>query len=304
MRIVIALGGNALLSPSGRQSLSTASRNMDRVSESIARLCKRDYQIVITHGNGSEVGDELIRSERARRYVPEYPLHILNAETQASIGTIIVTSLMNRLNAFGIRKDVCMVLAHTLVDRNDEAFKNPKKPIGPFYTKAELRSELRVSRFDYIKHGSKYRRVVASPKPLEILELNGIREAMRTGIVVTAGGGGIPVMRQGKGFKEIDAVIDKDLTSQLLANSIGADRLVVLTDVDYIYSGRRMSDPLKEVRAGQLKKILNRLEEGTIRPKAEACANFIKNGGKEAYVGNVFRLESILAGNSGTRVID
>ncbi len=302
--IVIALGGNALLSPSGKQSLSRENKNIDRVSRSIAEFYKNTRSnIVITHGNGSQVGDELMRNEHAKKYIPKMPLYLLNAETQALIGTVIETSLRNSLNSLKISKEVCVILAHALIDENDPAFKKPSKQIGPFYTEKELYDELKLSKFSYIKSSQGYRMVVASPRPKEVLEVEAIIAEVNKNIVITCGGGGIPTIKRHGALSCIDAVIDKDLTTQLLATSIGADTMIILTNVDYIYENyEKQTGKLKEIRASELKKRLRKFEEGTIRPKIEACIRFIESGGKQAFVGDVFKLDLILKGKSGTKI--
>ena len=302
--VVIALGGNALLDPSGRQSFAKENKNINIVMKSIALLCKnKAINLAITHGNGSQVGDELMRNEHAKKYVPRLPLYVLNAETQASIGTLLENSLRNNLSKTGVKKDVCVILAHALVDDKDHAFRNPSKPIGPLYTAEELDSELKLERFNYINVGSNYRRVVASPKPKSILEIEPIRSELKDNIVITCGGGGIPSIRRGSSFAGVNAVIDKDSTSQLLANLIGADTLIILTNADYVYKDyKNREGRLEDIPASKLRKYLYLFEEGTIRPKIEACINFVDNGGKEAYIGNVFSIVSILKRTSGTRI--
>lgn len=302
--VVIALGGNALLSPSGKQSFSKENQNIDRVTKSIAMLCKKeDYRILITHGNGSQVGDELMRNEHAKNNVPKMPLYILNAETQASIGSVIETSLRNNFRKIGVRKSICVILAHVLVDEKDPAFKSPSKPIGPFYSKAELKYELGLEKFDYITSGSKYRRIVASPKPKEILELDSIKSEISGHVIVTCGGGGIPMVKRSSGLAGIDSVIDKDLTTQLLASSVKAEKMVILTNTDYVYGNfNPKTNKIKKVKSSVIKKNLKKFERGTIRPKLDACVKFIESGGKEAYIGDVFSLEQILEGRSGTMI--
>jgi carbamate kinase len=299
--IVIALGGNALLNPSGKQSFSTESNNMDRIAKDIALLSKK-YNIVITHGNGSQVGDELMRNEHAKKFVPQLPLYLLNAETQAQIGSVIETSLRNSLAKLKIKKDVCVVLSHVVVESNDAAFKSPTKQVGPFYTKSELQAELKLDKFDYIKVGNSYRRVVASPKPKGIVELNSIKLLCKTGIVVTCGGGGIPTVK-GKGLRKLNAVIDKDLTTQLLANLLGVDVMLILTNADYVYSDyKSKKNPIKSTSAKLLKTRIGSFEQGTMKPKIEACINFVENGGKAAYIGNIFKIHDILNESTGTKI--
>jgi carbamate kinase len=302
--LVIALGGNALMSPFGGQSFSNENENIEKVSREIAKICKcRDYNIVITYGNGSQVGAELMRNEHSKKYVPKLPLYILNAETQGLIGTVIETSMRNSLNKLKVNRRVCVVLAHVLVDKNDPSFKRPSKPIGTFYTENELHAELNLDKFSYIKTSAGYRMVVASPMPKSILEIDTIMAETDKCVLITCGGGGIPIVKDGLSISGVDAVIDKDLTSQLLANSLGAEKLIILTDADYIYDDyAKRKGHIKEIRAKELKKMLKKFEEGSIRPKVEACIRFIENGGKDAYIGNVFKLNLILKGKSGTRV--
>jgi len=297
--IVIAIGGNALLNPSGKQYISKENRNIDKVASSIARICKTS-RVIITHGNGSQIGDELMRNEHAKKFIPKHPLYILNAETQAQIGSILETSLRNK----GIKQDISVILSHVLVEKNDKAFKTPTKQIGPFYTKEELGKELKLDRFDYKKIGNKYRMVVASPKPKEILEIYSIKEAGKRGIVIACGGGGIPTIKENGQYKNVNAVIDKDLTSQLLANSVKADKLVILTNADYVYSDyKNKKGKIKKISAKILKRNLDKFEDGTMKPKIEACVNFIENGGKSAYIGNIHQLEKILTEASGTKIM-
>ncbi|MGI0100723.1 MAG: carbamate kinase [Candidatus Micrarchaeaceae archaeon] len=301
--IVIALGGNALLSPSSKQSFTKENSNIEKVSRAIASLSKRDFNMIITHGNGTQIGDEVMRNEHSKEFIPKLPFFVLNAATQAILGTVVETSLRNNLKRVGSKRGVCTVLSHVIVDSNDRAFKNPSKQIGPFYSKAELDKELRLERFDYIKYGNKYRRVVASPMPVSILETDVIKSEMNRNIVVACGGGGVPIVSKRGMISGVEAVIDKDLTSRLLANSIGADTLIILTNADYVYSNYQQKGiKIKSVKASVIKRHIGMFEMGTIRPKIEACVGFIESGGKEAYIGNVFELRSILEGKSGTRI--
>jgi carbamate kinase len=303
--IVIAIGGNALLDPSGRQSLFRENRNIDAVSKQIALLCKNtNRKIIITHGNGSQIGDSVMRNEHSKKYVPKLPLYALSAETQALIGSNIETSLRNNLNELGIKRDACVIFSHVIVGENDPAFKKPSKQIGPFYSKRKLEEELALDKFSYIKSGSKYRRVVASPKPKKILEIDTIAQEAKKSIVITCGGGGVPMVKKRNSLSPVNAVIDKDLTTQLLANSLGAKTLVILTNAQYVYADyKKMSGPIKQIEAKELKKHIDKFQEGTILPKIEACIKFIENGGKEAYIGNIFKLDLILKGKSGTKVV-
>ena len=302
--VVIGLGGNALLSPYGKQSFSKENRNIDRISKDVLKLCKKNYKIVITHGNGSQVGDEFARNEHSKKFMPKLPLYVINAETQAQIGTVIETALRNNLNDLNVKTGVVVILSHVLVDGKDKAFKRATKPIGPIYTKKELQNELKIDKFEYIKVGSGYRQVIASPRPRQILEEQSIKDQLEHNIVIACGGGGIPVVSDKGRLYGADAVIDKDLTTQLLANSIKADKMVLLTNARCLYKnyGATKPQPIKSTSAAELRATLDDFEEGTIRPKLEACIKFIENGGNEAYIGNIFELDHILAGKSGTRI--
>lgn len=303
--LVLAIGGNALLDFGEKPTFDVQYRNAMRLARGLGPLLKRkELRIVITHGNGPQVGDELIRNKFAERKIPSLPLHVLAAETQALIGTILEAAIRQELSRIGATKEVAVVLTHVCVKRSDKAFKNPTKPVGPFYTKEQLDEALRSGRFDFARERGHYRRVVASPEPLKILELDAIKELMKKEIVVAAGGGGIPVIEDGGAFRGVDAVIDKDATSQLLANELKADTLAILTNVDCVYfdfDGRKR--PIRRIRAWKLKGSLDEFEEGTIRPKLSACIKFVESGGKAAYIGDLFKLKEMLAGKSGTKVV-
>ncbi len=301
-RIVVALGGNALMNPFGNQDVSNERLNMDRISLDLIKLSK-SCEMVITHGNGTQVGDEINRNEHAKLEVPKLPLYLLNAETQASIGSIIELSLKNTANKLKIKSTISVILAHVYVDKNDSAFKNPLKQVGPFYTKKELNNELKMTKFNYIKVNNKYRMVVPSPKPKGILEIDAINSLIKKNIIITCGGGGIPIVPKNKSFIGMSAVIDKDRTSQLLANSIGANKLIILTNAEFVYSDYiDKKSAIKSIKASDLAKNLDNFENGTIKPKIESCINFIKNGGSKAYIGNIFKLNEILNGKSGTMI--
>ncbi len=301
-RIVVALGGNALMNPFGNQDVSKEKLNMDRIALDLIRL-SRSYEMAITHGNGTQVGDEINRNEHSKSEVPKLPLYLLNAETQASIGSIIELSLKNAANKLRIKSNISVILAHVYVNKNDDAFKNPLKQVGPFYTKKELYNELKTAKFDYIKLNGKYRMVVPSPKPNGILEINAINSLIGKNIIITCGGGGIPIVSKNKSFNGISAVIDKDRTSQLLANSIGANKLIILTNAEFVYSNYKdKKSAIKSIKASDIAKNLDNFENGTIKPKIESCINFIANGGSAAYIGNIFKLNEILKGKSGTMI--
>jgi carbamate kinase len=275
------------------------SASIRRVAREIAGLYLAHHRIVVTHGNGPQVGRELERNELAARALPVLPLYYLTAETESVIGSAIVMALSEELLLLRRKPEVCTVISHVIVEQKGHA---PRKPVGPFLSASELKAELRRGRFEYIKKGIRYRRVVPSPKPLRLLESDMIRFLCAKGIVVAGGGGGVPMASKGGRYRGVDAVIDKDLTSAILANDIGADRLVILTDTDYLYTSMEGGRPIKQISARALSGMLGSLEEGTMRPKVQACIDFIKGGGRAAYIGNLYKLKEILAERSGTKI--
>jgi carbamate kinase len=303
--MVIGLGGNALLSPGKSQNVHSEYMNAAKAMHGIAGVIKTSgYNVVITHGNGPQVGDELVRNNHAKGVVPQLPLHILTAETEASIGSVLETVLRNELEQLHVAKDVAVILTHTIVERRDRAFARPTKPIGPIYSRAELEAELKLGKFDYVRNDSGYRKVVPSPNPVGIVEAKTIKSLISSTVVIAAGGGGIPVFADKDGYAGAKAVIDKDLATQVLANSVGADEMVILTDIDSVYRDfESRKNPIKRIKAEALKKQLKGFEEGTMRPKLEACIRFIENGGRVAYVGGLYRLKDVLEGRSGTAIV-
>lgn len=295
---VVAIGGNAISNPASLGDPRSQEANIRRVAREIAKLYLKGEQVVVTHGNGPQVGRELQRNEIAAKSVPELPLYYLTAETESVIGSMISTALSEEFLSMGERPEICTVISHVIVENTKHP---PMKPIGPLLGRSELKAELARGRFKYITKGSRYRRIVPSPKPLRILESDMIKALLGRGIVIAGGGGGVPMLMKGRNYRGVDAVVDKDLTSSILARDIKADRLVILTDTDYLYSvnGHRA---IKSIHAASLKAMVGSLEEGTIRPKVQACIDFVKGGGREAFIGSLYKLSDILAGKSGTRI--
>ncbi|MEM0149327.1 MAG: hypothetical protein QXW10_00310 [Candidatus Micrarchaeaceae archaeon] len=293
--IVIGLGGNALLNPKGKQSLSSEVIGAKNIAKSIALLSKR-FKIILTHGNGSQVGDELLKNVGS---IEPLPLYLLNAETQASMGSVLETALNGEKPSRGF----CTVVTHTLVSKNDPAFKRPTKPIGPFYTRAQLGKALRHGRFNYIEEHGMFRRVMPSPRPAGILEAAQIKYLLGRFNVICGGGGGIPIYKEKGIFKGANAVIDKDYTTQLIANMVGARRMVILTNVEYVYKDfEDKGSYIKVAKKEELKDTIGSLEEGTIRPKVDACIRFLEGGGKIAQIGSIGRLKEVIMEKSGTTI--
>jgi carbamate kinase len=293
---VVALGGNALMRPGERGTAAEQLANLRRAVGALRPLLDEDG-LVITHGNGPQVGNELIRQERAAEEVPALPLWLAVAQTQAEIGALIAAELRP-----AVERPVACVLTHVRVAPDDPAFDRPTKPIGPFYAPAQaeqLRSERGWTMTEDANRG--HRRVVASPDPLEVVELESIRELVLGGaITIACGGGGIPVVRRGGRLGGVDAVIDKDRASALLARELGAARLLILTEVPAVYENFGQPDQreLLELTRDDAERLLPTLAEGSMRPKVESALAF----GGETLITNFESLDAALGGNAGTRM--
>jgi carbamate kinase len=296
---VVALGGNALMRPGER---GTAAEQRASLREACAALRPLlDGELVVTHGNGPQVGNELLRQERAAEEAPPLPLYLAVAQTQAEIGAL----LESELEPVAGRPVVCL-LTHVLVAEDDPAFAEPTKPVGPFYDEEQARALERDRGWQVVHDsGRGWRRVVPSPTPLEVVELGAIRSLLASGsIVVACGGGGIPATRRGEHLAGIDAVIDKDRASSLLARELGADRLVILTEVPAVYSGFGTDgqQELRELTAGDAAALAPELAAGSMRPKLEASVEFVRATGHEALITSPAALGDALAGRTGTRI--
>jgi carbamate kinase len=297
--LVIALGGNALIRAGQR---GTAAEQLAALRETCAAISPLvvEGEVVLTHGNGPQVGNELLRQERAADEVPPLPLYLAVAQTQAEIGALIETEL-----APVARRPVACLLTHVRVDADDPAFGEPTKPIGPFYGEEEAQTLARERGWQLVEDaGRGYRRVVPSPMPIEIVEIDSLRALLGSGAVVVAcGGGGIPVVFRNGKLKGVDAVIDKDRASALLARQLGAGRLVILTEVPAVYRdfGKPHQEELRRLSVAEAEELLPALAAGSMRPKVEAAIDLAVAGG-EALITSPEALESALAGDSGTRV--
>jgi carbamate kinase len=306
--LVIALGGNALLRSGQSGSFEEQDANFQPAARKIADLVQ-DYKVVVTHGNGPQIGYILLKNEIAKKYAPPFPIDACGAQTQGWIGYMIQQSLKNIMMARGVEKEVITLITRVKVDKNDPAFQNPTKPIGPFFNKEQVASITRERPDWTIKEyvGRGYRRVVASPKPLHIVESHAIRTMVDAGfLVIACGGGGIPVIEENGTLTGEDAVIDKDLASERLATLIGATKLILLTDVDGLYEnyGKSNQQLVSKIRLNEINKLkIADLEEGDMGPKVHASIAFIRNGGKEAVIGNLKRLSESLDGNAGTHIV-
>jgi carbamate kinase len=297
---VVALGGNALMRPGERGTAAEQRANLREACTALRPLLD-ECELVVTHGNGPQVGNELLRHERAADEAPPLPLYLAVAQTQAEIGALIESEL----EPVAARPVACL-LTHVLVAEDDPAFGEPTKPVGPFYSE-ERACELERDRGWQVVHdaGRGWRRVVPSPRPLEVVELEAIRALLRSGaIVVACGGGGIPAARRGAHLAGLDAVIDKDRASALLARELEADRFVILTEVPAVYRGfgTDAQEELRTLSVAEAEALVPELAAGSMRPKVEACVDFALTTGKEALITSAADLAGALAGNAGTRI--
>jgi len=307
--IVIALGGNALLQRGQKGSFDDQNQNVKGTVAKIADLIERGHKIVLTHGNGPQVGATLLRHEAAKNIVPPFPLDACGAETQGFIGYMIQQALRNELKSRGIDKFVVTMITRVIVDKHDSAFQNPTKPIGPFYTKEEA-DKVREQKPELVikeDAGRGYRRVVPSPDPKIIAERLAIRALVDAGFVVVAcGGGGIPIIEENGNAVGVEAVIDKDLAGQRLATLIGANIFVVLTDVNgaYVNYGKPNQEIIKEITTGKLRSYSKegQFKEGSMAPKIEAAIRFVESGGERAVIAALGELIEALDGKAGTQI--
>jgi carbamate kinase len=297
-KLVVALGGNALLR---RGETPTAETQRARAREAMVAVAElaREHDIVLTHGNGPQVGLLALQAQ-AYAGVPPYPLDVLGAETEGMIGYVLEQELENLLPG----KSVVTVLTQVVVDPADPAFAHPTKPIGPVYTEEQARRLERERGWSVARDNEHFRRVVASPEPLRIVELPAIRLLVEAGaLVVCTGGGGIPVSADAHGrLHGVEAVIDKDLAAELLARSLGADYLLMLTDVDAVMAGWGTPDarPIRHATTAELRRL--EFASGSMGPKVEAACRFVEATGGTAAIGAQEDAARILAGSTGTTV--
>jgi len=308
-KIVVALGGN-VLSTRGESSIDRQDVIARAAVKHVVKLLEDGNRLVVTHGNGPQVGDILLRNEIAKHTLPPMPLDVCGAESQGMIGYILQQSFHNELKKMGINIPVATILTQSIVDREDPAFKNPTKPIGPFYTKIRSLKLSREKGWKMISDsGRGYRRVVPSPRPIAIPEFPIIKELFdRNFIVIQSGGGGIPVVSQKNGeLTGVEAVIDKDLCASLIASLLKTDVLLILTDVDKVSLdyGTSKQRSLDKMTPDECKKYLaeGQFPAGSMGPKIEAAMNFV-NSGKErtSIITSLELAESALAGENGTKI--
>jgi carbamate kinase len=308
MRVLLALGGNAMTGADGRARVEDQQAAAVVAMRAVADLIEAGSDVVVTHGNGPQVGNLLVKNELAAAVVPPVPLDWCGAQTQATLGFTLMNALDNELAARGLRRPSATVVTRTLVAADDPGLTRPTKPIGRFLPEAEARR--------LIEHGERWeacgekgwRRMVGSPEPLEVLDGPAVRALVDAGYVVVAnGGGGIPTVSEGGVLRGVEAVIDKDLGAALLARTVAADVLVVATDVPnaVLRYGTPEAEPLGEVAVSRMRQHLaeGHFASGSMGPKVEAACRFVDQGGRLATITELSRIRDAVAGEAGTVVV-
>jgi carbamate kinase len=305
-RIVVALGGNAIVSgddtgPGAQQAA------VEGAMEQVAALVAAGHEVVLTHGNGPQVGNLLVKNAVARHLVPPVPLHWCVAQTQATIGYLMANALERSLRALGCPRPVSVIVTRVAVGVADPAWSSPTKPIGRFLPESEACERIAEGEV-WRNFGDRgWRRVVASPEPLEILERQTVLALIEAGtVVVAAGGGGIPIVREGEDLRGVEAVVDKDLSGALLAGLVGADLFVIATDVRgaALRFGAADQEWLGRVSAAELRSLANEgfFADGSMGPKVEAALRFVEGGGSRSAITSLHELTAAVEGRAGTIV--
>ena len=307
---ILAIGGNSLIKDKDHIAMSWQYEAVKETARYMADLIAEGLGIVITHGNGPQVGFIYRRGELGRHELPLIPLDICGADTQGAIGYMIQKALLNEFRKRDIAKKVTTVVTQTVVDRNDPSFEHPSKPIGSFMSEEEALTSKEEFGWEVKEDaGRGFRRVVPSPLPIEIIELDVIRLLVERGyVVVCTGGGGVPVIRNEKGDIEgVEAVIDKDLGSSLLARNIGADTFIISTAIDAVYLNFGMADrkPIQRATLPEMKRYLaeGHFKPGSMKPKIEAVIEFLEGGGEKAVITTPENLLRSVKGESGTTIV-
>jgi carbamate kinase len=308
-RVVVALGGNALLRRGDQDSAEVMRKNARMAAERVAEVASRGWEIVVTHGNGPQVGRILLQNEAARDWVHPMPLDVCGAESQGQIGYLLQVTIGDVFFERGMERPVATVLTFTRVPPDDPAFQNPTKPIGPHYEEAEAK-RLAAERGWQMAPGpeGQWRRVVPSPRPYSIVEAPVIRRLAESGVIVIGGGGGgVPVIEEGPRLIGVEAVVDKDLCAAILAREVDAQVLLICTDVEGVYAGygtpdQRIIDRLGADEAGRMVED-GTLPAGSMGPKVQAAVEFVSGGGRRAVICALDEAPEALEGQAGTSII-
>jgi len=307
--ILITLGGNAILPARGTGTFDEQSAITRLTMQPIAQLIRDGVQVVLSHGNGPIVGNILIRNEAARDQIPPMPLDVCGADSQGGIGYMMQQALQNELQRVSVDRTAVTVVTQVVVDERDPAFRRPTKPIGPFYSQDRARLLAKEKGWTVVEDaGRGWRRVVPSPRPLEVVEIAAIRKLVAEGVIaIAAGGGGIPVARQWDGsLHGVEAVIDKDLASSLLARLLGCEMLCIVTGVDRVALnyGKPDQRDLDCATAEELSRYAaaGHFPSGSMGPKIQAAIEFVRGGGREVVITSPAKVLEALQGKGGTRI--
>ena len=306
---LIAFGGNALL-PKPRHSLqSDQMKHAEKAARLMIHVVRRGYDLIIVHGNGPQVGNLLIQMEESINKVPPFSLDICDAMTEGSMGYILEKAIINELRIKSVDKEVATLITQVIVDKEDPAFDSPSKPIGPFYSEYRAKMLIREKKWKMVEDaGRGFRKVVPSPKPIDVVPKHVIHDLVSSGkIVIAAGGGGIPVIINGRGlFQGVEAVIDKDYTAGLIARETQTDLFIILTTVPQVYLnfGTPREKPIFEMTVDEAKQQLGKEQfpPGSMGPKIEAAIDYIEGGGKEVLITSASHLKAAMINRSGTMI--
>jgi len=307
---LIAFGGNAILPDNQRGLQSEQMKNAQKAAQLMTHIVKKGYELIIVHGNGPQVGNILIQMEESVNKIPPFSLEVCDAMTEGSMGFMLEMALVNELRKNSLDKEVATLITQVVVDRDDPAFNNPTKPIGPFYSKYRAQMLAREKKWTMIEDaGRGYRKVVPSPRPIDIVPKQIIHDLVHSGkIVIAAGGGGIPIIINGRGlFQGVEAVIDKDYAASLIAREVGVDLFIILTGVPrvYINFGTPDETPISLMTIQEAQKHLDegQFPSGSMEPKIKAAMEYIRSGGREVLITSASHLKAALINRSGTKII-
>jgi carbamate kinase len=306
---LIAFGGNAILPENQRGLQSEQMKNAQRAARLMIHIVQKGYDLIIVHGNGPQVGNLLIQMEESITKIPPFSLEVCDAMTEGSMGFMLEKALINELRKNSVDKEVATLITQVVVDRDDPAFENPTKPIGPFYSKYRAAMLKKEKKWQMIEDaGRGYRQVVPSPKPIDIVSKYVIRDLVHSGkIVIAGGGGGIPVIINGNGlFQGVEAVIDKDYVASMIAREARAELFIILTNVSRVYLNYDSPDkePLSVLPVELAQKYLaeGQFPAGSMGPKIEAAVEYIQNGGEKVIITSANHLKASLLNRSGTTI--
>jgi len=307
---LIAFGGNALLPENERGLQEEQMRNAQQAARLMVHIVSKGYELIIVHGNGPQVGNLLIQMEEAITKIAPFSLEVCDAMTEGSMGFMLEKAVVNELRTRSIDKEVATLVTQVVVDKDDPAFANPTKPVGPFYTKYRALALAKEKKWTMVEDaGRGYRKVVPSPKPIDVVPKWVIRDLVLAGrIVIAAGGGGIPVIINGRGlFEGVEAVIDKDYVSSLIAREVKVDLFIILTGIERVFLdfGTPQQRPVDTLTVGQAKEYLaqGQFPRGSMGPKIQAAIEYIEAGGKEVLITSASHLKAALLNRSGTQIV-